>query len=388
MDIFKDFIHLAELALLLYFGVVSVYLLLFAFLGSFYKLPIHKKSTKKSQLAIIIFDVGTKNRLVQAIESSVNQEYPLGKFEVIIISNTYLKANEKIASFPIRIIQYERKLKKRSELLKSVITSIEKKYDLAIIINSRNTLRSNFLCNINTAYQNGNQIIQGHRLRKGIKTPQDKYNFLTEEMNNHIFRKGHNTLGLSASLLGWGIACEFNLLKEILLHTKRLKYNNFDKMLENELVQRNKKITYLEDTCFYEKISQHSFEFKQQRIKWLYNNQLYFKSIMSQLRKIRIKHLNINLINKTFQLMILPKALFFSCIVMGTLLDIIYCWLYPFNQNKSLFWMLILMVNIITIVLAIPHKFYRVKYLNAFRILPKIISLMYYACFKTKKIKR
>jgi len=382
MELLKEIICIIEVTILIYFGLASLYLLFFAVLELFYKSPKQQKGNIKCRIVIIIFDLGVKSKLVQAIESSLNQDYPLGQFEVVIISNTHLKRYDKLPQFPVKIIQHKRRSKELSQELEIVLSELKNDFDLTLVINSRNRLDINFLYHISLAYQKGKQIIQCHRIIKGLKTTRAKYIGITEEINSYIFRKGHVTLGLSASILCWGIAYDFKLLKQILLNSKRLKYNNLNKIIENEILERGIKISYLDRTCFYERFSQNSFEYEQQRIKWLYSNKLYLKSVLSLFKKMKFK--NINIINKLFQLILLPKTLFYTSILIGFFLSMLVDWFKYNNPGKIWFWLIVLAINIVAIILSVPKRFYERKYLNILRLIPKILSLISYVFLNQK----
>lgn len=385
MELLKEIIYTLEVAILIYFGLASLYLLFFAVCGLFYRSQKQQKGHIKCRIAIVIFDLGVKSKLIKAIESALNQDYPLGQFEVVIISNTHLKRYDKLPQFPVKIIQHKRRLKALVQELEIVLSELKNDFDLALVINSRNKLDINFLYHISLAYQNGKRIIQCHRIIKGLQTTRAKYIGITEEINSHIFRKGHVTLGLSASILGWGIAYDFKLLKQILSNAKKRKNNNLNKIVENEILQRGISISYLDKTHFYEQFSQNSFEFEQQRIKWMYSNKLYLKSVLSLFKKMNFKTFNVNIINKLFQLILLPKPLFYTSIAIVMIIMSIVNWFYNIEHSNLWSWLTIVTVNIISVTISIPKRFYERSYINFHQLIPKILSLISYAFFNTKR---
>ena len=68
---------------------------------------------------------------------------------------------------------------------------------------------------------------------------------ISEEINNHIFRKGHRSLCLSSAIIGSGMAFDYQLFKEYM--TTLQAVGGFDKELELKLLHNGYKIDYLPD---------------------------------------------------------------------------------------------------------------------------------------------
>lgn len=90
---------------------------------------------------------------------------------------------------------------------------------------------------------------------------------VSEEINNSIFRLGHATMGLSAALIGSGMAFNYTLFKEIMLSINAV--GGFDRALELSLIKEGEKIYYLQDVdVLDEKVQSHA-NFSDQRRRWL-----------------------------------------------------------------------------------------------------------------------
>ena len=136
----------------------------------------------------------------------------------------------------------------------------------------------------------------------------------SEIINNHIFRKGQRVLGFSSSLIGSGMAFNFEVFKD---NMKGMDvFSGFDKELELRLLENKIKIEYAPEIVVYdEKVSEHKV-FVNQRRRWLYA-QWYF------LRKNAVKaaymfaYYNFDYANKVVQFMLLPRII---CIGLSALM--------------------------------------------------------------------
>ena len=68
---------------------------------------------------------------------------------------------------------------------------------------------------------------------------------ISEEINNHIFRKGHRVLGLSSAIIGSGMAFRYNYFKNLMLTVTAV--GGFDKEIELKMLKEGRTIEYLDD---------------------------------------------------------------------------------------------------------------------------------------------
>ena len=80
-------------------------------------------------------------------------------------------------------------------------------YDIALIIDADNIINSSYLVELNNAFADSKvQVVQTHRVAKNLNTNMAYLDAISEEINNSIFRLGHVNLGMSAALIGSGMA--------------------------------------------------------------------------------------------------------------------------------------------------------------------------------------
>ena len=90
---------------------------------------------------------------------------------------------------------------------------------------------------------------------------------ISEEINNTIFRLGHAKLGLSAALIGSGMAFRYDLFRDTMADIKAV--GGFDRELELTLLYRGKRFYYLPETFVFDEKIQNTGDFSRQRRRWL-----------------------------------------------------------------------------------------------------------------------
>jgi cellulose synthase/poly-beta-1,6-N-acetylglucosamine synthase-like glycosyltransferase len=145
---------------------------------------------------------------------------------------------------------------------------------------------------------------------------------VSEEINNHIFRKGHRSCGLSAALIGSGMAFEYRLFKRLMtsIHTT----GGFDKELELLLLQKAYMIDYLEDALVYDEKVQHTQAFRQQRTRWMAAQLKYLKRYFLPGIWSLVAEGNIDFFDKVFQMLLLPRIILLALLVITSMITVVF----------------------------------------------------------------
>ena len=213
----------------------------------------------------------------------------------------------------------------KTKALNTAILEVNKHYDYAIVLDADNIMGQDFLAKMNIAFNKGFRVVQAHRKAKNLNTAFAILDAASEEINNHIYRKGHRALGLSSGLIGSGMGFEYKLFVSIM--KKITAIGGFDKELEFELAQKKITIEYLQDTVVLDEKVQKPADFSKQRRRWLATQFVYLKRYY----KIGIRALfingNIDLFDKVFQMIVPPRILLLGItlisVVLYSLLDFI-----------------------------------------------------------------
>ena len=119
-----------------------------------------------------------------------------------------------LAHLPIRVVEVSFAV---STVFKAINTALaqlsDSDYDIIAVADADNHMAPDFLSRINRAFDQGWVAVQGHRVAKNTDTGVATLDAISEEINNHMFRKGSRAIGSSASIIGSGMAIETTLMK-------------------------------------------------------------------------------------------------------------------------------------------------------------------------------
>jgi len=358
------------------FAINVLYLFVFAFASKFTKKKFYPDSPTYKSIAVLIPAYKEDSVIEDCINSCLNQDYPPDIFTVVVISDHMEEeTNKRLSTLPITlcIAQYEKSTK--SKALNLAMNQI-KDHEIAIIFDADNTVETDFFRRINNAFTVGDIfLLQAHRTAKNVNNNLAVLDAVSEEINNSIFREGHANLGLSAALIGSGMAFDYKTFKDKMLTIKAV--GGFDRNLELSFLKDGKRIEYLSDAYVYDEKVQSHKAFSNQRRRWLSAQFHYFYEFRKDLPKALISG-NLDFCNKYFQQLAIPRIILIGFIPIYALLVSL------FAQDFAFKWWMIFALVCIALALAIPGKLVNKRLIIAFSDLPKVFFLMFMNLFKLK----
>jgi len=214
MQIIAFIIQILEYTLLAYFGFASLYIFIFSFAGLWYKTRTHTVVNKIRKIAILIPGYKEDEVILEVTKSALLQKYPMNLFDVIVIADSFEKITlDQLKTLPVKLVEVNFDQSTKSKALNKAMEVIGDRYDVALVLDADNIMEPHFISKINEAFDNGFIVVQGHRAAKNLNTSFAILDAISEEINNHIFRKGHRALGLSSGLIGSGMAFEYHFFK-------------------------------------------------------------------------------------------------------------------------------------------------------------------------------
>jgi cellulose synthase/poly-beta-1,6-N-acetylglucosamine synthase-like glycosyltransferase len=385
MEILVNIVMLIDMIILIYLGLSAVYFLFFAILSLFYKEKQVPIPENKIHVCILIPSYKEDSVIIDTAISAVAHKSVRATISVIVIADslqdqTIVKIRHTNAFvLPVR---FEKSTKSKS--VRAAIDSLDYSPDYIIILDADNIMNEGFVDNLLKRIDVGYKIVQGHRVAKNSNTRFAILDGVSEEVNNSIFRKGHSVSGLSASIIGSGFICEFNLFKELIQNAKSV--GGFDKELELMLIERKIKIGYAQHAIVFDEKIQQAEAFVNQRRRWLSAQFVYFgKNFFKGFYLLFVKG-NIDYVDKLIQFLVLPRILTLG---LTGLLAAIHLILNLFIENSGfylfmIYWCLAFVVTAIAIWLAIPLYQYNKNTLNALWSLPSGFFLTLIALFRVK----
>jgi len=384
-QIIDSILLIFEYTLLAYFGFASIYIFIFSFAGLWYRPRTQKIRGKIRKIAILIPGYKEDQVIIEVAKSALLQRYPMNLFDVVVIADSFQKETmDQLRALPIKLVEVQFDQSTKSKALNKGMEVIGDHYDVAIVLDADNIMEPNFISKINKAFNNGYIVVQGHRVAKNENTSFAILDAISEEVNNHIFRKGHRALGLSSGLIGSGMAFEYHFFKNTMAKVNAV--GGFDKELELRLLKSGETIEYLNGAMVLDEKIQKSQDFQNQRRRWISTQFVYFKKyFLSGVKELVVKG-NIDFFDKVYQMVSPPRILLLGIVLFITLIygaiDVFATSIVT-HLDPSL-WYVTLMITVLAFLMAIPFKFYNSKTLIAMLTLPKAFSIMFLLLFKLK----
>ena len=312
--------NIVDWILFVLFALCVCYLLLYAIASKFYRVPEFPEARTLRRF-VILFPAYKEDRvIVSSVRSFLRQEYPKEMFDIIVISDQMQSAtNELLRSLPIRLLIADYKDSSKAKALTMAMDAIDGiPYDVVVIMDADNLTSPHFLTAVNRAFDSGVRCIQAHRTGQNLNTDISVLDGISEEINNGIFRSGHNALGLSAALSGSGMAFEADWFRKNvrLLETAGASSWQWSDAAASPAVEEGlfgrmvgicMNGTYLEMPIYDEK-TQKEEAISNQRKRWIAAQFGILRSSLSGLQKA-IRQGNIDYCDKIIQWMLPPRLI-------------------------------------------------------------------------------
>ena len=224
--------------------------------------------------------------------------------------------------------------------------------------------------------------VQGHRTAKNTNTSLAILDAVSEEINNHIFRKGHRVLGLSSAIIGSGMAFRYDFFKELMSEVTAV--GGFDKEIELKLLKEGYKIEYLDDAFVFDEKVQKAEVFSNQRRRWLSAQLHYFRMDFFTAFKALILKGNIDYFDKAIQFIQPPRILLLGGVILFGAVFLPFNFIFGICLCYSLLWGIIIIFCLLSFLFSIPGAFYNKETMKALASLPGGMVLMMGSLLKIK----
>jgi len=376
-------INILQSFVLLILGLSTLYIFIFSLAGLFYKQIPYPEVTKNRKIAVLIPGYKEDNVIIEVAKDALLQDYPRQYYDVVIIADSFRPETLKILKeLPIVLFEVSFEKSTKSKALNKALELLGNNYEIAVILDADNLMAKDFLTKINSAFESNFLAIQGHRQAKNLNTPLALLDAVSEEINNHIFRKGHRVFGLSSAVIGSGMAFNYSYFKKIMSEVKAI--GGFDKEIELKMMKAGNKIEYLDDARIYDEKVQKAEVFLIQRRRWLSAQFHYFRQDFYDSLKRLILNGNIDYFNKAIQFIQPPRIMLISLLPVFGGIFIFVDYLLGSSQMYSILWIVVNTLCAVTFLFSIPTEFYNLKTLGALKSLPKGIMLMFGSLLKIK----
>ena len=234
------FYNIIQILLLIFLGVPVFYIFLFAFAGLFYRQHLTLRKPVLRKIAVLIPGYMEDAVIQEVAKDAQLQDYPVDRFDVVVIADSFRKETlDILKTLPIKVLEVAFDISTKSKALNKAMEQLTEEYDIAVILDADNMMSRDFLRKINASFECGFFAVQGHRTAKNMDTSFAVLDAISEEINNHIFRKGHRVLGLSSAIIGSAMAFRYDLFKSLMSTVTAI--GGFDKEIELKLLKEGSK---------------------------------------------------------------------------------------------------------------------------------------------------
>ena len=358
---FWTILHIVEIGLWIIMAASVAYVVFFAIISLFYEKD-DFASTHTSVLNyrerrfLILYPAYHEDSvIINSVNKFLFQDYPTDRFHLVVISDHMTdETNKQLRTFPITLLTPVFEKSSKAKAMQYAINYIEEKidtheersFDNLVVLDADNVVQHDFLRKLNILCNAGYEAIQCHRCAKNSNNDVAMLDGASEEINNTIFRKAHNRLGLSSALIGSGMCFDYKLFKK---NVFQLSTAGEDREMEALLLKQKVFIKYAAEIhVFDEKVSNQD-NFQRQRMRWM---TAQVQSLLRQLPQIpnAFLHGNLNFIDKTIQQALIPRSIL---IVLLAAISILMTIVVPEWCGK---WWFLLIVLALSLYIALPEQ--------------------------------
>ncbi len=321
--------------------------------------------------------------ILETSQAALAQAYA-GVFQVVVIADGLQPATvEALQRRGIGVVpvQFERSTKGKA-LRQALEVLPHRAFDVALVLDADNVMGRGLLTAINGAFAAGFRAVQAHRTAKNQGTAFALLDACNEEINNHLYRRGPAAVGLSAALIGSGMAFEYGYLRQLLATIGETVGE--DKELDFRLARDRQPVAYLPDTYVYDEKIESAQGFTQQRTRWLASQWEFLKKYAGE-GLPQLRRGNVEFFNKVVQAFLVPRTLLLGLLGLLTLGSGLGWTLGLRVGPPPLAWAGLLGLLMAALLLALPGRLYNRQVLAAVLRLPYAIWCM---CLALLRIRR
>ena len=317
--------------------------------------------------------------ILATARAALAQLYPQELYTVTIVSDHQQAATDSMLSdLPLTLQRPQFENSSKARALQYAVHHTAGQYDYVVVLDADNIISPDFLSQLSEVCMQGYTAIQCHRTAKNSSGQVAMLDSLSEEINNTIFRRGHNRVGLSAALIGSGMCFSHDWFKQ---HTDRLQTAGEDRELEKMLLTEGVHIHYAENIHVMDEKVANSSSFQQQRLRWM---SAQLQSLLALLPGYPSAMLrcNIDYIDKTLQQALIPRSIL---LVLLPALSVIVT---LFSPHASIKWWCLTAVFCMSLLVALPKPLRNVRAFASLVKLPSLVALLISNLFRLDRRNR
>jgi len=374
------------LLLFVYLAWGVIYLLVVSIAGLVGNKRIFEPVEGNKSIAVIIPSYKEDNIIVDTALRASTHNYPNEKFKVFVVADKLQPETiMKLKAIPVEVVEVKFDASTKAKSLNAVLNQIsDRGFEIVMILDADNIMKEGCLDIVNAAFLQGADAVQCHRTAKNQHTAVAVLDAISEEINNHLFRKGQRALGVSATLIGSGMAFTYDDIHSIFNLPHILSNPGEDREVDIQLMLAGRQVEYAEDAIVLDEKVSNSGVFEKQRVRWLEAQVNHFKRFFQP--DVQRAKKDLNYWSKFFQTLLLPRSLYILAFAFFFFLLVLQ-WVFKlyFLYPASSYWILLMSLFGVSLLFAVPKSFYNQRTARALLHLPLLIIHMLKALFKIKR---
>lgn len=293
-----------------------------------------RKNTDRAQeqldYAVIITAYQYTETLTQTVQSALKLNYE--NYVVYVVADNCDISLLNFDHDRVVLLKPETVLRSNTKSHFYAIDRFERNHDIVTIIDSDNLVHPEYLNELNNHFSQGFEAVQGLREPKNLDTIYARLDAARDIYYHYFDCKLLFNCGSSATLSGSGMAFTIELYKEC-LQGKTIIGAGFDKVLQAEIVLRDKRIAFAPLAIVYDEKTSHPEELVNQRSRWI-NTWFKYSKLGFRIVTTGVKNFSFNQILFGITLLRPPLFLFLVLSFLMMLANL------RINAQVSMFWLL------------------------------------------------
>lgn len=370
-----DILHIIDILLWIIMAASIMYVCFFSFVSLFKNRQKHQTPTPELLNYIVFFPAYHEDKVIyNSVEQFLKQEYPSDHYLVTVISDHMTdETNQRLSELPITLLTPAFEKSSKAKALQYAMSQLENSSFLqhpeqcrVVILDADNVVRPDFLTQLNVSCAQGYKAIQCHRCAKNSNNDIAVLDGVSEEINNSLFRRAHNTVGMSSALIGSGMCFDYQWFSQ---HVGQLNSAVEDRELEALLMKEKVYVKFENDIPVFDEKVSNSDNFERQRLRWM-NGQVQTLLLMLPYIPKAVITGNINYIDKTIQQALIPRSVLLVCTLAMALLLTACVSVWCFK------WWLLFAILCLSLFVAMPSRLRSRAVFSRLTYLPRLVWRM------------
>ena len=362
--------------LFIYLSMGVVYFLFFAIAGKLSSSAVNVEQFQFKKIAVVVPAYKEDQVILSTVQKALEHDYPSEKFEVFVMADQLsIVTLHALRQLPLKVNEVMYATSTKAKSLHSFFESQqESSFDIVMVLDADNIMEDGCLSRVNDAFFKGAQVVQCHRTAKNTNSALAILDAISEEIRINIFFAGHHALGLSAELIGSGMAFKYDLLESILKNKKIQESTGEDKEIFLQLVKQEIGVVYLKDARVLDEKVSNLTVFKKQRTRWIESQLNIVKRFFdTEFDSVRTKG---SFWYRLFQNLLLPRSFYLLLLPLFSMLTYLLEFRSINLSPSSTYWFIVTLLYCLSLLISIPPSYLNSKTVLALAKLPVVLFTM------------